>query len=305
MSSRRSLFRRTALSAVLTGAAATAAVLAPGGGAQAASPVAPAWAAVGLSMIHPGIATITDKAACTSNFIFLDGDNHAYLGQAAHCSGTGNATETNGCSSKSLPLGTPVGLGASGVKGSLVYNSWTAMQAAGEKNPATCANNDFALVRIPDQALPKTNPSIPVFGGPTELRTTPVEAGEAVLSYGASPLRGGISLLSPKQGVSLGTGEEGWAHQVYTATPGVPGDSGSGFFDSNGRAFGVLSTLALVPVPGSNGVADLAKALAYAQKHSGIKGLHLAKGTAPFAPGMIPAAAAILPGSTASTPTGR
>jgi hypothetical protein len=253
-------------------------------------------------MIHPGVVTVTEKAACTSNFIFLDAANHAYLGQAAHCSGKGDATETNGCSSKSLPLGTPVSLGASGVKGSLAYNSWSAMQQNGEKNAAACANNDFALVRIPDSALSKTNPSIPVFGGPTDLRTTAVEAGEAVLSYGASPLRGGIAILSPKQGVSLGTGEEGWAHQVYTATPGVPGDSGSGFFDSEGRAFGVLSTLALVPVPGSNGVADLAKALEYAQKNSGIKGLHLAKGTAPFAPGVIPAASAILPGSSAPAP---
>ncbi len=253
-------------------------------------------------MIHPGILTVTEKASCTSNFIFLDGDKNAYVGQAAHCSGKGNATETNGCTSKSHPLGTPVNLGASGEVGELVYNSWLAMQKTGEKDAAACSSNDFALVKIPASGLAKTNPSIPVFGGPTALRTTALSAGEAVLSYGNSPLRGGLSYLSPKQGVSLGTSPSGWEHQVYTATPGVPGDSGSGFFDSEGRAFGVLSTLALVPIPGSNGVADLAHALEYAQKHSGIKGLHLAKGTTAFAPGLIPAAGGILPAAEAPAP---
>jgi hypothetical protein len=236
MSSRT--FRRTALSAVLTAAAATAAIMAPGGGALAAAPDAspvPQWATDGLSMIHPGVVTVTKNQSCTSNFVFLDEKNNAYLGQAAHCSGTGNASETNGCSAKSLPLGTPVTLGASGAKGKMVYNSWLAMQEAGETDKNACADNDFALVSIPKSALSKVNPTIPVFGGPTGLRSGELKAGEAVLSYGNSPLRGGLSVLSPKQGVSLGTERDGWGHTVYTATPGVPGDSGSGFFDAQGE----------------------------------------------------------------------
>jgi hypothetical protein len=297
MSSRASLFRRTALSATLAAAAATAVVVAPQTGAKAASPV-PEWATFGLSAIHPGIVTITKDASCTSNFIFTDGEGHAYLGQAAHCSGKGEATETNGCTSKSYPLGTTVALGASGVKGTLVYNSWLKMQEISEGDQNACANNDFALVRIPDKAIKMVNPSIPVFGGPTALRTNTLEAGEAVLSYGNSPLRQGISYLSPKQGVSLGTGEGGWGHTVYTATPGVPGDSGSGFIDANGAAFGVLSTLSIAPLPGSNGVADLAHALKYAQDHSGIKGLKFVPGTQKFAPGAVPAAGGLTGGET-------
>jgi hypothetical protein len=69
---------------------------------------------------------------------------------------------------------------------------------------------------------------------------------------------------------------------VYTLTPGVPGDSGSAFLDAQGRAIGVLSTLALTPLPGSNGVGDLPRELAYAQRTSGISGLRLAAGTEPF-----------------------
>src|SRR5687767_7125759 len=57
--------------------------------------------------IHPGVMTFTEGAQCTSNFVFRDGGG-TYLGQAAHCSGTGAATDTDGCDAGTLPLGTPV-----------------------------------------------------------------------------------------------------------------------------------------------------------------------------------------------------
>ena len=71
---------------------------------------------------------------------------------------------------------------------------------------------------------------------------------------------------------------------VYTVTPGVPGDSGSGFLDDHGRAVGTLSTVAVAPLPASNGLGTLARELDYAQQHSGIGGLHLVRGTEPFTP---------------------
>ena len=59
----------------------------------------------------------------------------------------------------------------------------------------------------------------------------------------------------------------GWSHTVYTVTPGIPGDSGSGFLNASGQAIGVLSTVALAPLAGSNGVGDLSRELAYARAH--------------------------------------
>lgn len=280
-------FRRAAMSALVTAAAATAAVAIPTSGASADS--MPAFAAADVSMIHPGIATVTnDSASCTSNFVFTDNVGNTYLGQAAHCAGTGTADETDGCQSETLPLGTPVTLGESGVIGKMVYNSWLAMQKAGETDENACAFNDFALIQVPKNDISKVNPSIPVFGGPTGLRTAPLSSGEAVFSYGNSPLRGGLTQLSPKQGFALTDEGGGWTHLIFTATPGVPGDSGSGFLDADGNAFGILSTLALAPIPASNGVTDLAKALEYARTHSGIKGLKLANGTEAFGPGALP-----------------
>jgi hypothetical protein len=69
---------------------------------------------------------------------------------------------------------------------------------------------------------------------------------------------------------------------VLTLTPGLPGDSGSGFMDAQGRAIGVLSTFNVTPLPGTNGVGDLPRELSYAQQTSGITGLGLVRGAEPF-----------------------
>src|SRR6201990_518198 len=99
---------------------------------------APSWAPASSAAIHPGVQTFTDGAQCTANFIFSDGSN-TYIGQAAHCSGTGSSTDTNGCDSASLPVGTQVEVGGASKPGTMVYNSWLTMQANGESDPDTCA----------------------------------------------------------------------------------------------------------------------------------------------------------------------
>jgi hypothetical protein len=243
---------------------------------------APTWAPAATAPIHPGVQTFTEGAQCTANFVFFDGSNTVYIGQAAHCSGTGGATETNGCDSGSLPVGTQVEVDGASQPGVMVYNSWLAMQAAGETNPDACAFNDFALIRLNAADFNKVNPSIPFWGGPNGIDTNGTAAGENVYSYGNSGLRGGVSQLSPKQGVSLGDAGNGWSHNVFTATPGIPGDSGSAFLNSAGAALGVLSTVQLAPLAGSNGVGDVNLELNYMRSHSSFSGVQLALGTQPF-----------------------
>src|SRR5256886_11042778 len=127
---------------------------------------ASAWAPAGQATIHPGVQVFTAGAQCTANFVYTDGSN-VYLGQAAHCSGTGSQTDTNGCTSGSLPVGTPVDVTGASKPGTLVYNSWLTMQSKGETNPDTCAYNDLALIKIDPADVGKVNPSVPGFGGPT------------------------------------------------------------------------------------------------------------------------------------------
>jgi hypothetical protein len=222
----------------------------------------------------------TAGAQCTANFIFTRGAD-VLIGYAAHCAGTGGATETNGCDSGSLPLGTPVEIDGATQPGTLVYSSWLAMQAAGETNADACAYNDFAVVRIAAADVGRVNPSIPHWGGPVGLNTAGNPALARVYSYGNSSLRFGLTQLSPKTGVSLGSSGGGWTHPVYTVTPGIPGDSGSAMLDASGRASGVLSTVAIAPLAGSNNFSDLSRALAYAQSH-GQPGLTLEAGTEAF-----------------------
>lgn len=242
---------------------------------------APTFASADEATITPGAEMVTDGAQCTGNFIFTDSVD-VYIGYAAHCAGLGAATDTNGCDAGTLPLGTPVEIENADAPGSLVYSSWGTMQAVGETDPNACDFNDFALVRVDPADHAKVNPSIPHWGGPTGLNTDGVAAGERVYSYGNSSLRQGLDLLKPRTGISLGSASDGWTHPVYTVTPGIPGDSGSAFLDAEGRALGVLSTLAIAPLAGSNGVSDLSRALDYMAANTDLDAIDLVNGDVAF-----------------------
>jgi hypothetical protein len=283
---------RTRFAALITATAATAALVVAGpSSADAAGAASARWAPAATAAIHPGVQMFTKGAQCTGNFVFTR-DGAVYVGYAAHCAGKGAATDTNGCKTKSYPLGTKVtfnksaNLASAGTvvgTGKLVYSSWIAMHRVHEKRANVCAYNDLALVKVNPGFVRRVNPSVPFWGGPTGLSAKGTGAGAAVYSYGNSLLRGGVEQLSPKRGASLGRSAGGWTQSVYTVSPGIPGDSGSGFMNASGAAVGVLSTVELAPLAGSNGVGSLAKEVAYARSH-GMSGLRLARGTTKFTP---------------------
>ena len=277
------LLRRTLVLVALAAAAIGAAPVLP----TSAAP-GPPWAPAATAPIHPGVQTVTTGSGqCTANFVFTDGTD-VFIGQAAHCASTGAANETDGCLAESLPLGTTVEVDGATRPGTLVYSSWLTMQAKDEANADACAFNDFALVELDPADHASVNPSVPFFGGPVGLAST-VPSFSKVVSYGNSSLRLGLTQLSPKEGVKVTEKGAGWNHVVYTVSPGIPGDSGSGFLDAQGRAFGVLSTLNILPEPAGNGVADLAKALAYMRANApAFAGVQLVNGTEPFTSGRLP-----------------
>jgi hypothetical protein len=282
---------RTLMSTAAAALIAAASLTASTGAAEAA----PSWAPADSAPIHPGTMMYTDGAQCTGNFVFTDSSGGVYLGYAAHCAGKGEATDTNGCNQASVPLGTRVtftndgNLASEGTPvghGTLAYSSWITENQIGTTDANTCAYNDFALVKVDAADVSKVNPSVPFWGGPTGIDTDGTKAGDRVWTYGNSSLRAGLAPLSPHTGISLGdaAADGGWSHPLYTVTPGVPGDSGSGFLSAGGKAVGTLSTLGLAPLPASNNIGDLAKELAFAQAHSGISGLSLVNGTEAFNP---------------------
>jgi hypothetical protein len=290
--------RRTLAGAAALGAAAVATALItsqPASGIGLPDVATSQYAPAATALIHPGTMMYTAGAQCTANFVFSDAAGNTYVGYAAHCAGTGSSTDTNGCSTDSVPLGTPVdftndgNLASEGTivgHGTLVYSSWITEHGLGTTDPNTCAYNDLALVKVDAADAAEVNPSVPFWGGPTGIDTDGTAAGDQVWTYGNSSLRAGLSPLSPHTGISLGddAADGGWSHPLYTVLPGIPGDSGSGFMTADGKAVGVLSTLGLAPLPGSNNIGDLAKELAFAQAQSGISGLQLVHGTEPFNP---------------------
>lgn len=263
----------------------------PAAGGATVTVRADRWSPAEDAAIRPGVQMVTKGAQCTGNFVFTDRRGRVYVGYAAHCAALGEATDTDGCDTKSYRLGTSVrfvrgdsvaGGGETVGWGRLAYSSWRTMRRRGEGRDHVCRANDFALVRVNGPHVGKVNPTVPFWGGPTGLGWHLPE-GQETYSYQQSGLRP-TTLLSPKTGASLGETDRGWGIDVYTATPGVPGDSGSGFLDERGRAVGTLSTVYLAPAAGANGLGRLRPELRYAQRHSGIRGLRLVPGTEPFQP---------------------
>lgn len=249
------------------------------------------WTPFAKATVTPGIQTLTGRAQCTTNFVFTDAAGNVYLGQAAHCSSL-NEEQTNGCLAKSKPIGTRVTFNLHGTRydsgeqlatGKLAYSSWRAMNRLGEKDPNVCRFNDFALVRLDPGERRKVNPSLPYWGGPTGVSEGNLHILDRVYGFGRSSLRKDGSTASRQAAQTFGDNPDlgGWSHAIIARSPGIPGDSGSGYVDVDGRALGTLSTLAIGGVL-VNRLGDLPQELAYAQKHSGIIGLKLELGTMPF-----------------------
>ena len=257
--------------------------------APATAAAAPTWEPASSATVHPGVMTYTEGGQCTANFVFTDSAGAVYIGQAAHCASTGLPSQTNGCTTPSLGTTTRVDVDGAQYPGTMVYNSWVTMKAKNEQSTFTCQYNDFALVKLDSRDWGRVNPSVPHFGGPDALRTTSVPSTTKVYSYGNSGLRFGIAATSPKRGISLGTGGDGWTHSLYTVSQGIPGDSGSGLLDANGDAYGVLSTVSAAPIPLSNNAGDLNKELAYMRANAtGFSSIALALGTVPFKDPIVP-----------------
>src|SRR6476661_9319016 len=97
-------------------AVGASAVMAAAGVAATTAPVeaAAGYAPADTATIHPGTMMYTDGAQCTANFVYTDGAGNTYVGYAAHCAGKGSSTDTNGCNTDSVPLGTRVDFGNDG-----------------------------------------------------------------------------------------------------------------------------------------------------------------------------------------------
>ena len=244
----------TAAAALLAGAGLTA--------TTGAADAAPTYAPASSALIHPGTMMYTAGAQCTANFVYTDGAGNVYVGYAAHCAGTGVLDRHQRLQrpprSRWAPRSTSPTTATSPPR---APSSATARWPTAPGSPSTSSapptptpapTTTWPWSRSTPADVSKVNPSVPFWGGPTGIDTDGTAAGDRVCTYGNSSLRAGLSPLSPHTGISLGddAADGGWSHPLYTVSPGIPGDSGSGFMTADGKAIGVLSTLGLAPLPG-------------------------------------------------------
>ena len=253
------------VTALLTAVATAVTVLGPTGPATAAS----------AGRIGPGTQMVTDGRGCTANFVFRDGRRRLYVGYAASCALRRAASGGNACSARSLPLGTRVRFADRGRTvgfGELRYSSLRAMRRSGVTDSATCAANDFALVRVRGAARQRVVSSVPYWGGPNALGALPA-AGTTVFGLAR---RSTAARTIPRVG-EVATAS-GLTATVSTPLPSTRAARGSGFLDSGGRAVGILTASTAA---GDNTVVSLARAVSFARGH-GVAGLRLKRGKAPF-----------------------
>lgn len=229
----------------------------------------PPWPEPSEASVRPGVQIRSSSGQCTSNFLFRTPSNSTLmLGVAAHCVSE-NPRAGDGCDTDTGPFepGAKVQIEGASNAGVLVYSSWFTMQATNESDSDACRLNDFALIAVHPGDRTSVHPALMHYGGPTALAGAgSLSPGDKVLWYGNSGTRSGIDEIQRNEGyVVREDGSRGFV--MYSATPGVPGDSGSAVISNDGAAAGILSTVRIAPESGSNGVALLEPALAYANQN--------------------------------------
>ena len=126
-----------------------------------------AWAPAATATIHPGVQMDSPRGQCTANFVFTNGAD-VLLGFAAHCVGTGAATDTERVRRRQPRRSERPS--RSRVRRSRAASSTargSPCRPPARPTSNACDYNDFALVRIAAADVASVNPSIPHWGGPT------------------------------------------------------------------------------------------------------------------------------------------
>jgi hypothetical protein len=249
-----------------------------GAGAATASSVAapahPAWASARSATIHPGVSVqVGNSPVCRAGFILTDG-TRAFIAVPASCSGTGPADNSK-CDVGQDPVGTPVTIAGAKHKGKLVYSSITQMELRSQTSVNRCTYNDLALVRIDRRDVKRTNPSVPMLGGPTGVSK----------DQPAAPDQLSVLVAMATSAQALNTSGGGWSHAMMVDAPVASADLGGPVLTADGKALGMVSG-----VPTANGrtlVNNFRHEIRYLHTVKKFADVHLAKGTVKFAP-MLP-----------------
>ena len=263
--------RLSARALVAGGAALILGCAALGAGGPATAATAVRWAPTATAAVHPGVLVTIAGVKCVAGYVMTDG-HRVFIAVPASCAGVDDGQPTNGCTAAQVPYGLKVSVAGARYKGRIVYSSYTEMQLRGTTAVNKCANNALVLIRLDDRDIKRTNPSVPVTGGPTGLAATAPAQGETLTAYVNN---------APTQAMALQTSGAGWAYSVQPSAPVPATQLGAPVLNGLGRAVGMVTLVAQLQ-GGPVTVSSLAKEIAFMQTVRGFGTVHLANGTRKF-----------------------
>jgi hypothetical protein len=262
----------TRLTSTLTGAALalTAWVAAPAAVGANVAAASPQWAPATSAKVHPGMVIEIASVKCIVGFVLTDG-TRVFLAIPASCTGVSAGQPPDGCSEAQVPVGLPITVPGAQHKGRLVYSSFTQMQLSGETRANRCAANNMSLIRLDARDVRRTNPSVPLLGGPTGVAWTAPAEGDQLHAY----------IKTTATAVAMQAQRGGWAEQILPATQVSATDVGSPVLTDSGRALGMVSIVQQIQ-GGPITVSRLDHELAYLHLLWRFRSVHLARGTTKF-----------------------
>ena len=259
------------------------ACLLPGTGATAATgSTHPQWAPAKTATIHPGVAVKMGgkpPVSCRAGYILTDGTN-VFIAVPASCSGTGPADNSK-CDVGQDPVGTPVDIAGAKHPGKLVYTSISEMASrmpapypGQHVNTNRCTYNNLSLVRIDRRDIKRTNPSVPVLGGPTGVSQDQPAAPDQLSVFAV--------MATPAEALQTAAG--GWSHSMMVDAPLASSDIGAPVLTAKGQALGMVTD---IPTgKGQTLVSDFYREMRYLHTVKKFADVHLAKGTLKFSPAL-------------------
>lgn len=260
-----------AVATLATAAAVAAAVPASAG----PSTVSRHWASAGKATVHPGVSIEIGGVTCVAGYVLAD-SRRVFLAVPASCSGVTEGDPVDGCTAAQDPFGTPATVQGARYPAKLVYSSFTQMQLHGEHRSDRCANNSLSLVQLDPRDIARTNPSLPVLGGPTKVSTDAPAAPDQL-----SVLLSGTAAQAAATSTSAG----GWAHAMVVGGHVDHFAVGSPVLTTAGAALGMVTLVPFQGGPGQTTVSDLSRVLKAMQHIHGFRHVRLVAGTEPFKTG--------------------
>src|SRR4051812_45846602 len=140
------------------------------------------WAPAATARIHPGVAVSMAGVSCMAGFVMTDG-TRVFLAIPTSCTGVSEGQPTDGCSAAQVPVGIKVTIQGARYKGTLAYSSYSTMARRGATRENRCRHNALSLVRLDARDIRRTNPSVPVVGGPNGTAGTAPAQGARLTAY--------------------------------------------------------------------------------------------------------------------------